>query len=683
MLLLAQWLPAQPAAHNQDLAGAQTTAAEVNPAADSPSTRSPQDSVLVQNLELPNWQGDDYAPQISPDGRFLVFQSDRPGRFENHNLWYSENKNAADRLGPADWTIPAPLALPLEERPSPTMRITRPIGSLEDPAGAFSPNTNGFDGMASLVYRNGQPVEIYFTASADGQNGRVGQAGMNLYFSRYRDQRWSEVREIQEVSSDFDDRMPFVSQDGKRLYFSSNRPGGQGGYDLWYSERDLSSGLWSRPVNAGPAVNTRFHEISPQLDPQGRQLFFSSDRPGGLGSYDLYVSRWSEDSWGAPQNLGEPFNSSRDEEYFSIPADGLWAYFASDRRFDRARGEFDLYRVTLPEYLRTPTAVLFSAQILDGVTRRALGVAATVRIIGGAQEMVERSRIMRRDPGDEEVNNFSQRLASGRIYRLVFSAPGYAPQELSLDYRGNLPAEALDRRVILLRPLETQNPDGGAETQPPGAAEEQLIEGRVVDASNNLPLPGARVLLAMAGKPPAEVRIGREGEFRLRIAAGQQFRLDASAIDFRPRSESYRATPDLRRIILALQPLGGGGPPCPGEAPECLDNLRVYFDINSSALRPAEQRALDAVVRIMKAHPEVRIEIRGHTDHTNTQEYNQRLSESRARSVLEYLLRAGLAPERLAQTGRSFLEPAVTPESGVRERSQNRRVEFRRILENP
>ncbi len=643
-------------------------AAGVNPDAADPSRRGPDDSVQIQNLGLPNWQGDDYAPQISPDGRFLIFQSDRPGLFENHNLWYSENKNYTDRLGPADWTIPAPLAMPLMERPSPTMRIVRPIGSLDDPAGAFSPNSNSFEGMAALVYRNGQPVEIYLTATNAIHNGE-GPAGMNLYFARFRDQRWSELRAITELNSDFDDRMPFVSQDGRRLFFSSNRPGGQGGFDLWFSERDLSTGLWSAPRNAGPLINTRFHEIAPQLDPQGQQLFFSSDRPGGFGHYDLYVSRWRDAAWSAPENLGEPFNSPRDEEYFSITADGLWVYLSSDRRDDRARGEFDLYRTLLPEWLRSSVDVLLSAAILDGGTRRALGVAATVKIVGGAAERIERSRITRRDGGDELLNNLETRLCSGRNYRLTISAPGYEPQELSIDYRGNVPAGAIDRRVILMRPLPRETEGGAENADNQVGVEERVILGRVIDRQTRLPLPGSQVRLLLPGdRPPATVAVGREGEFRLRIADGVSFVLEAQAPDYLPLRESFRAGPELRTIILALAPANNGGPPCPGEAPECLDNLRIYFDVNRAEIRESDRPALEAVVRVLKANPTVTIEIRGHADQTNTREYNQRLSERRARAVLEGLLRAGIAADRLSQTGRSFLEPAVTKPERAKER---------------
>ena len=135
----------------------------------------------LSNVGVPNWAGNDYSPQISPDGRFLIFQSDRPGDQEDHNLWYSINRNYADRLGDAEWSVPLPLQLPLMGAPTETMRAVaasradatgeRVTGDLP---GAFRLNTDGFEGMPTLVYRKGRPVEIYFTSLRGPETGRNG-----------------------------------------------------------------------------------------------------------------------------------------------------------------------------------------------------------------------------------------------------------------------------------------------------------------------------------------------------------------------------------------------------------------------------------------------------------------------------------------------------------------------------
>ncbi|MCB1318745.1 MAG: PD40 domain-containing protein, partial [Leptospiraceae bacterium] len=419
--------------------------------------------------------------------------------------------------------------------------------------GTFTINSDGFEGMASLVYRTDEenrlrPVEIYFTSYKDDQSKRDGYEGLNIYFSRYRDSRWSRPEHLNIINSDFDDRMPHVSHDGQYMYFVSNRPGGYGGNDIWMSQRDLTTGQWSAPVNGGAVWNTRYNEIAPTLSPDQRTLFFSSDRPGGLGHYDFYLSRWNGYVWQAARNLGEPFNSSRDEEYVSMTHDGLWIYFASDRRELDARGEFDLYRVGVPEWLRSPYEILFTGQVLDSTTRRPLGIDATIKVFFERQVLVTTSRVFRKDPESTAFNNFAVKLETGREYRVQFSAPGYHPVELRLNYTGNVSADKIDRRIIYMRPV--------IETGPEEEVQKRVITGRVVDAETNLLLRSSSVVLlpAEGGVEPVTVT---EGRFDVAIERGTRFTLRATAEGYEPAQQVFTEGPDLTEIVLKLRRQGG------------------------------------------------------------------------------------------------------------------------------
>ncbi|MCR9144110.1 MAG: OmpA family protein [bacterium] len=639
----------------------------------------------LENIGLPNWAGQDYAPQISPDGQFLIFQSDRPGRNESQNLWVSRNQRFTERMSPAQWSIPVPLSLPLSGDASKTMQIVRPQGALEDPPGGFSVNTDGFEGMASLVYRKDRAVEIYFTALRD-VSGRDGYAGLNIYVSVYRDQRWSVPRHLNVVNSHFDDRMPVVSHDGAQMYFVSNRPGGFGGNDLWYAERDLSTGLWSPPVNAGAAMNTRFNEISPTLSVDARMLFFSSDRPGGFGHYDLYMNRKQAGLWEPAKNLGENFNSERDDESLTMTHDSLWAYFASDRRHPGARGDFDVYRRGVPDWLRMNVQVLFLGQVLDGGTRRPLGVEATIKIFYERETLIRTSTIFRKDPdlkdpqgqddgGQDLFNNFSIELNAGRRYRVQFSAPGFEPQELVLNYSEDTPPGKIDRRIIVLRPIKIDPID------PPTRNRE--ISGVVVDALTRLALPGSRVTLTVDGSEPTPVPLDNDARFTIVVPEDRAFQLRGQAPDYLTRTMEFPALnqrPDDgpgmdSPLVLPLQPVGGPpDKPCPeNNTIECLLNLKTFFAFRESTIQKSAVPVLNAAARIMKANPGTKIQIVGHTDRVGSLEYNQRLSEARARSVRDALIARGIAADRLIIQGKSFLQP-LDPAN----RDLNRRVEFRR-----
>lgn len=132
------------------------------------------------------------------------------------------------------------------------------------------------------------------------------------------------------------------------LLFSSDRPGGYGGRDLYYALRE--NGTWQAPVNLGPALNTPYDESSPILARNGAQLYFSSNRPASMGGYDVYQATFDATTaqFTTPQNMGVPINSSGDDRDLWLSEDGTTAYLASNRA--GGLGGLDLYSV----YFRTP-----------------------------------------------------------------------------------------------------------------------------------------------------------------------------------------------------------------------------------------------------------------------------------------------------------------------------------------
>ena len=121
---------------------------------------------------------------------------------------------------------------------------------------------------------------------------------------------------------------PTLSEDGKFMVFASDMPSGEGKSDLYYSE--LVNGKWSNPKNIGIQINTEFKESFPYLF--NNQLFFSSDRPGGFGMKDIYVSTRNQSGWSKPKNLGEPFNSVADDFSIFLINGMQEGYFSSNRK---------------------------------------------------------------------------------------------------------------------------------------------------------------------------------------------------------------------------------------------------------------------------------------------------------------------------------------------------------------
>ncbi|MFH1884720.1 MAG: GC-type dockerin domain-anchored protein, partial [Planctomycetota bacterium] len=148
-------------------------------------------------------------------------------------------------------------------------------------------------------------------------------------------------------SSAFDVKMN-ISTDGLSLIFDSDRSGGYGGHDLWVSTRPTLSDSWGTPVNLGSTVNSSGWDYAPALSTDGLSLFFSSTRPGGYGGWDdLWLTRrdTTNDPWGEPVNLGPEVNSSSGEAGPSISVDGSTLYFGSNR--PGGSGGVDLWQVSI------------------------------------------------------------------------------------------------------------------------------------------------------------------------------------------------------------------------------------------------------------------------------------------------------------------------------------------------
>jgi hypothetical protein len=146
------------------------------------------------------------------------------------------------------------------------------------------------------------------------------------------------------------DRSADISADGLTLFFDSDRPGGSGNWDLWMSARASIFDPWEPPVNLGPTVSTSSAEAAPSISADGLTLFFESNRPGGSGGWDLWMSARASvsDPWEPPVNLGPMVNTPSSDGTSDISADGRTLFFRSDR--PGGQGGIDLWQVAV-----TPT----------------------------------------------------------------------------------------------------------------------------------------------------------------------------------------------------------------------------------------------------------------------------------------------------------------------------------------
>jgi outer membrane protein OmpA-like peptidoglycan-associated protein len=163
---------------------------------------------------------------------------------------------------------------------------------------------------------------------------------LTIYTAKYSNGKWTNIQPFAwNKPEEYSIGHPAISQDGNVMYFVSDMPGGIGGTDIYYSEKN-NDGSWGKPVNCGSTINTNGKEMFPYVDASGT-LFFSSDGLQGLGGLDIYAAKGSKSSWSAPENLKFPLNSSRDDFSIYFTTVGKAGYLASNRA--NGMGSDDIY----------------------------------------------------------------------------------------------------------------------------------------------------------------------------------------------------------------------------------------------------------------------------------------------------------------------------------------------------
>ncbi len=392
---------------------------------------------------------------------------------------------------------------------------------------------------------------MYFTAC--DRPGGLGSC--DIYFSALRNGRWTIPFNLgAPVNTSAWESTPSISADGRMLFFSSNRPGGFGGKDLWYSVLD-EKGNCSVPVNLGESINTPGDEMSPFIHFDGKTLYFASDGRPGMGGFDNYMSRMKSDTtWSDPQNLGYPINDASDDMGLVIEANGQKAYFSSKR--DNNNGK-DIFFFNLDESVRPDAVSYLKGTVADRETGRTL-VAEYELMNLSTNNVTMRSNT-------DEKGNFLVCLPSGYNYGINISRPGY------LFYSDNF-----------------------------------MLEG-----------------------------------------------------------EHSVMEPLIKRIFL--NPIKVG---------ERMLLSNVFYEIDSWELKKESVAELDNLVELLNLNRDFVVEIGGYTDSTGTDLHNLVLSEKRALSVVNYLVANKISSGRLRYKGYGNTSPVgdnVTSEG----RRRNRRTEVK------
>lgn len=290
------------------------------------------------------------------------------------------------------------------------------------------------------------------TISADGRHliftsciGRRGYGSCDLFESRKVGDAWSRPVNLgPDVNSPAWESQPSLSSDGRTLYFVSDRRGGIGNKDIYVSYK-LENGRWTKAENLGPNINTPYDEISPFIHVNGRTIFIASNGKPGFGGYDIYRSEYDNGVWSAAENFGSPVNNHEDQFSLFITRDGERGFYSHEDNF-KVNSSM-LFEMQVPEEMR----LKYKSNYVKGTVRD----ARTNNPLGARVELfnINKNELASVVQADSVSGEYLIVLTQGADYALYVSHPGYLFKSLNFNYEAEeqLTPVALD---VLLDPAK-------------------------------------------------------------------------------------------------------------------------------------------------------------------------------------------------------------------------------------
>ncbi|WP_375416159.1 OmpA family protein [uncultured Hymenobacter sp.] len=472
---------------------------------------------------------------------------------------------------------------------------------------------------------------------------------------------------------------PALTADNRFLLFTG-RPTAESDENLYIS-RQIKDGGLSEPVGIAPNINSRYNEGAGTIAGDGKTLVFAScDRPGAIGNCDLYISRRTGNTWSAPQNLGRSVNSLDWDSQPSLSADGRTLYFTSNR--DGGVGQEDLYVSTLQDNGTWSAARNLGAPVNTPGKDMAPFIHAsgttlyyvTDGLIGMGGLDVFRCELM-----DPATNKWG--VPSNLGYPLNTFENEASLFVTSDNLRGFCSRTVQDKNAVNLsvtaRPSMREAPVElfGFAVPPPVQARETstYTQGRVFDAITKKPLKADVKLYDVQTDALTQFVTSDpvEGDYTVVLNEGRRYAMYAAADKYLLKSLSFDYTGKQSfnplTLDIYLEPVRAG-------RSVVLNNL--FFDTNEYALKPQSRTELNRLIEFMRQYRDVQIEISGHTDNVGTPEANALLSQRRAQAVQEYLAGHGVAASRLRAKGYGANRPLTANDTDAH-RQQNRRIELR------
>lgn len=510
---------------------------------------------------------------------------------------------------------------------------------------------------------------------------------MRLYWSKKEGATWSEPQPLPFNDNQFDDCHPAISIDGDKLFFSSNRPGGFGGMDLYVSYRVGDS--WSEPVNLGAEINSKGNEVFPFIHADNTLYYASDGLEGGKGKLDLYYVIQDGPSWTKPINMGEPFNTAGDDFGLIVDLNKINGYFSTDGKTSKGGKGDDIYSFhtengNLDDYLlqnqRVPDRNLdVAVTVTDKVSGQPIANAEVRMLNYDANTVIGR---------DENGNLITVKKENGK--EVMVALPPDKGIAGETDAQGRFVTEVKPGNYVIIAakelyltkqirvPISKPGNDLTLALDRSANSNKVRWNASVFNYVTNAPLAGALLVLTNQTTNAKDTVVAdANGQIDYYLEKNTKYKVDMY------QSGKHIGSSDINTAGWSLpnqimMQNFSVAPLLPGTVIE-LPN--IYYNFNDATLRPDARKDLDLLVSLMRQQPSITVELASHTDCRGSAHYNESLSQRRANGVVEYLVSRGISRDRMRPVGYGESEPRNHCNDGVpcteEEHGRNRRTEVR------
>jgi outer membrane protein OmpA-like peptidoglycan-associated protein len=509
--------------------------------------------------------------------------------------------------------------------------------------------------------------------SADGQKmlifmGSVTDPG-SLFMVTKSGESWSKPSLIAPTINNpkFLESTASITPDGKTIYFASDRTGGQGGLDLWRTQMQ-ANGTWSAPVNLGPEVNSKANEDAPFIHPDQKTLFFTSDGHKSMGGRDVFVTRFINNKWTNPENMGYPVNTTSNDNYFTLIADGTRAYFSSDRK--GGAGAQDIYYLDMPKESSNIPLTMIKGKILNAET----GKPMPTKIYLVDNETNKKLDFVY-DP-DPATGNYLVILPPNKNYDMVIESEGFLPYTLNI----NIPNQDYFYelyQMINLKTIKQFDVIVGQEVQVKNAFydtdqdvkadlrkthEAKLVQTGNVDVYDMmLDLIGAQdkegvdyLVGLIEHKDPIEgVEFDETKNSKIEVATRTYYYDESDESKFEQKNVGGKTVFSLPTMRVTDEAKKQKDQPKKSSYDKAVltKYAKIYFDAGKSDLKAQYNADLDNILAILDKYPDLGVEISGFASAEGSEDLNRELSNKRAIAVLDYINHKGVVRRRIIAKG--------------------------------